>query len=333
MSFFISSYIPFEQFCYFKFVFPEKLKIDENLQILAGDGIFAPSLGGDGQLPTNTFTIDMNANTVLVEGCSQPEFLSSRPFGVIEFSYVLLPDYVSDTAPVELYAYSDYAYTDLVFEESRANGGGLIVTREMLQPGHLDLIEFVPTNYYAFVEDVTYTLSIRPSHDMYAETRIVLSMPENLKFDIARGCTIENYVGAKCELNAATNELMLTDLFTERTPGGTVLKFVISAADNPVGARDAGAWGARTESRYGSEYYIVDGNTGGESFFALAGFIKSTISNTASMTFTTDSKLSLTFETEHDVPQGGKLRIELPIEMEYPAEEELVFSGDRLSSV
>lgn len=28
VSFFISSYIPFEQYCYFKFVFPDKLKID-----------------------------------------------------------------------------------------------------------------------------------------------------------------------------------------------------------------------------------------------------------------------------------------------------------------
>lgn len=29
ISFFMSSYIPFEQFCYFKFIFPEKLRIDE----------------------------------------------------------------------------------------------------------------------------------------------------------------------------------------------------------------------------------------------------------------------------------------------------------------
>lgn len=42
MSFFMSSYIPFEQYCYFKFVFPEKLKIDDALQIITGDGIFKP---------------------------------------------------------------------------------------------------------------------------------------------------------------------------------------------------------------------------------------------------------------------------------------------------
>ena len=31
LYFFLSSYIPFEQFCYFKFVFPKKLKLDENM--------------------------------------------------------------------------------------------------------------------------------------------------------------------------------------------------------------------------------------------------------------------------------------------------------------
>jgi hypothetical protein len=78
----------------------------------------------------------------------------------------LLPEYVDDTNPIEVFAYSDYAYSDLVFEESKKSGGGLIITREMLQPGHLELLEFVPSNDYAFVQDVTYTVSIRPTHDM-----------------------------------------------------------------------------------------------------------------------------------------------------------------------
>lgn len=118
-----------------------------------------------------------------VEGCKQPYTLSSRPYGVVTFSYVLLPDYVTDTDPVELFAYSDNAYQDLVFEESKANNGGLAVTREMLQPGVLDLIEFAPSDYYAYVEDVTYTIQIRPSHDMLPSTRLIIQMPINLKFD------------------------------------------------------------------------------------------------------------------------------------------------------
>ena len=80
----------------------------------------------------------------------------------MELSYVLLPEYVTDTEPIEIYAYSDYAYSDLVFEESKNYGGGLIVTREMLQPGFMELLEFTPSNDYAFVEDVTYTVVIKP---------------------------------------------------------------------------------------------------------------------------------------------------------------------------
>ena len=40
MSFFMSSFIPFEQFCYFKIKFPQKLVIDSALQIIEGEGIF-----------------------------------------------------------------------------------------------------------------------------------------------------------------------------------------------------------------------------------------------------------------------------------------------------
>ena len=71
-----------------------------------------------------------------------PEYISSRPFGVIDFSYVLLPDYVADTDPVEVYAYSDSAYTDLVFLETKESGGGMEISRSILKPGRLDLVDF-----------------------------------------------------------------------------------------------------------------------------------------------------------------------------------------------
>ena len=53
----LGSYIPFEQFCYFKFVFPSTLVIDEALTIVTGDGIFKPSETGYA-LPTTSYTID-----------------------------------------------------------------------------------------------------------------------------------------------------------------------------------------------------------------------------------------------------------------------------------
>ena len=153
-----------------------------------------------------------------------------------------------------------------------------MVTREMLQPGTLDLVEFAPNNYYAYVEGVTYTLKIRPAHDMLTSTRIVLDMPEFLIFDRGAGCTV-TYTECDCAFgdDIDKNTLLLTNCFNERTAGGSLLKFVISFANNPEGARYAGDWGARTEGIFESRYHIVDGNDNGYSFFALPGFVKSNL--------------------------------------------------------
>lgn len=315
ISFFLNSQIPFEQFCYLKFVFPPKLKLDEALSIIEGDGIFAPTLHSN-QLPTTYFRVDLDENTVYVEACTQPEFLSSAPFGAITFSYVLLPDYVADTDAVELFAYSDHAYQDLVFDESIANGGGMPITADMLIPGHLQLLEFSPSSYYASVGNVVYTVTIKPEHDMLPSTRVVLSMPPSLKIN---SCTV-TYTAAACALNSATNELTLTNVFSARTPGGTILKFVVSSGDNPKGARDAGKWGARTEGVFNGQYYVIDGNQEGESFVALAGYIKSALSMSSRKTFDDESELIFQFETEHDVDADGTLKVKLPIEMQFPAE-------------
>lgn len=246
------------------------------------------------------------------------EFLTSRPIGELNLAYVLLPDYVTDTDPIELFAYSDYTYTDIIFEESKENGGGLVITKSMLQPGTLDLVEFVPSSYFSFVKDVTYTVSIRPAHDCLPSHRIVLKMPENLKFDPIKGCTV-TYTAAVCKLLPETNELILSQVFAERTPGGSLLKFVISFADNPIGARYAGDWGARTEGIFDDgKYYIVDGNSSGYSFFAKPGYIKSTLGYTEKKTFMEGADADFTFETEHDIPVGGQLRVSLPVEMAFP---------------
>lgn len=82
------------------------------------------------ELPTTYYEIDLDSNIIYVQGCTQPENLTPRPFGILELSYVLLPDYVTNTAPIEIFAYSDYAYSDLVFEESKSYGGGLVITKE-----------------------------------------------------------------------------------------------------------------------------------------------------------------------------------------------------------
>ena len=54
--------------------------------------------------------MDQIANTVYVEGCKTIDFLSSRPFGVIYFGYIRMPDYIVDTKPFKIYGYSDPGY-------------------------------------------------------------------------------------------------------------------------------------------------------------------------------------------------------------------------------
>ena len=152
----------------------------------------------------------------------------------------------------------------------------------------MELLEFQPSEYYAFVTNVNYTMTIQPSHDCFPSTRIILTMPENLKFDQDEGCKVY-YIAADCELFADRNEIMLTNVFSERTPGGTKIRFIISNGDNPIGARYAGDWGARTERIFDGEYYTVDGNQEGNSFFALPGWIKSDLSYTGDKTFSYDS--------------------------------------------
>jgi hypothetical protein len=181
----------------------------------------------------------------------------------------------------------------------------------------MDLISFRPENFFAFVKDLNYTVTISPSHDMQPSSRVVLTMPEHLIFNPSRGCTVSYTVG-DCKLVAGTNEIILTNVFKERTPGGTVLKFVIKFGDNPIGARYAGDWGARTEGVFEGQYYTVDGAFNGYSFKALPGYIKSTLTYRGTKTFSEESFYDFTFETEHSVPVGGFLRMTLPVEMAFP---------------
>merc|ERR1719253_2423824 len=105
LALYLSSHIPFEKDCYFKFVFPPKLQIDQALSVIEGDGFFRPS---------ETKTI-LNTQEFIVEGCKTTGTLTSRPFGIIEFGYVQLPDYVVDTEPFKIYGFSDAAYTKEIF--------------------------------------------------------------------------------------------------------------------------------------------------------------------------------------------------------------------------
>lgn len=92
---------------------------------------------------------------------------------------------------------------------------------------------------------------------MTPETRIVIDMPELLTFNRTEGCQVI-LTQCNCRIDNTSNALTLTDIFDTDVPGGTLLKFMILSAKNPVGSRPAGAWAIRSEIPVNGNYYIVD---------------------------------------------------------------------------
>ena len=185
-----------------------------------------------------------------------------------------------------------------------------------MAPGILELDEFSPSNFYAFVEDVDYFIAYTPSHSSYPSTRIEVQMPLTLIFE-GDDCTIDKPL-ATCEVDPDTNIVTVTDLFTEVYQGGQKIKFTISKATNPTGSRAAGPWSVTTFRPYEGEYFIVDAGTADESFFAKPGYIRCELDYSVDLTFSDDTSFQFSFETEHDVPEDGYIRIELPDEMAFP---------------
>ena len=138
-------------------------------------------------------------------------------------------------------------------------------------------------------------------------------MPPSLTFDESFGCVV-TYTPAKCEVNYETNELTLSEIFDSAVDAGTILKFVIDKAVNPIGSQEAGPWSARTERIFDGAYYTVNAGYSPTSFFALSGWIRSSISYTDTLTFS-EGSFAFSFLTEHDIPDNGLLEIELPVEM------------------
>lgn len=160
---------------------------------------------------------------------------------------------------------------------------------------------------------MSYTAIIQLKGLVYPSTRIILSMPPRLTFDESFGCVV-TYTPANCEVNYETNELTLSEIFDSAVDAGTILKFVIAKAVNPIGSQEAGPWSARTERIFDGEYYTVNAGYSPTSFFALSGWIRSSIAYSDTLTFS-EGTFAFTFLTEHDIPDNGLLEIELPVEM------------------
>lgn len=71
-------------------------------------------------------------------------------------------------------------------------------------------------------------------------------MPELLTFNRTAGCEVVMTV-CNCSLAEDSNTLTLTNIFDKEFEGGTLLKFIILSATNPLGSRPAGPWSIRSE--------------------------------------------------------------------------------------
>jgi hypothetical protein len=191
--------------------------------------------------------------------------LGSNPQGSVTFSFIKLPPYIERTEPIHVVAYSDERMNYPIISTQQ----NLFIDKEDLKPGLLNLEFFKPSSYFAWTPDVSYTIHIRPTHDLTFDAKIIVTMPENLTFNPADGCTVSLIVG-ECRIiqtavdfhnlgfGRVRNEIEITNWLNGPYEGGNLIKFMISYGKNPTGARSAGPWGVRTENRIGREYYPID---------------------------------------------------------------------------
>jgi len=93
LTIFLTSKIPFQQFCYLRFKFPKELRIDETeLRLIKGDGFMKPPNSRDGTMNTGDYKINGLTNSVDITGCQVVSKLTSQPNGSVTFFYLKLPD-------------------------------------------------------------------------------------------------------------------------------------------------------------------------------------------------------------------------------------------------
>ena len=130
-------------------------------------------------MTSGDYTWNSIENSVTVEACkTTSELRSPRPFGTISFGYIELPDYVVETEPFKIYGWSDAAQRMDIFAQEE--GTGVRLTTNNMKSGPIELIDFTPSDYYAFKENVSFTLVIKTSSLSYPSVRIIIAMPPTI---------------------------------------------------------------------------------------------------------------------------------------------------------
>jgi len=75
-----------------------------------------------------------------------------------------------------------------------------LLNKDQFAPGLMDLNKFQPSNFYARAPNVSYTIWVKPSHDLGTSARVVVTIPANIIFDKDKPCFIGGIPGATCEV-------------------------------------------------------------------------------------------------------------------------------------
>jgi len=233
---YLASSIPFQKNCYFTFKFPPEMKLDDNMLYMEGQGFFKPSINSE-DLHTGLYEVDLQRNTVKVLGCTQENYLGSNPSGSVIFNYIKLPDYIRSSKGIQIDVYSDPKRSMGIIQSHSQ----LILNRDQLEPGLMDLVLFKPSNFYAWTPNVEYTFHIRPSHDLFPSARIIVTLPKHISFDKRQGCTVSQLTG-KCMVTERIDgilktEIVISEFLKSTFYGGSLIKFTICCGRNPTGAR------------------------------------------------------------------------------------------------
>ena len=97
----LTSDIPYEEYCYVKFTFPEQLPLDQRMLAMYGDGFFTSNRRtSDNSLSSGLYTVDLQENSVTVQGCNSVAYLGTNPQGSVTFDMIRLPNYIERTEPI-----------------------------------------------------------------------------------------------------------------------------------------------------------------------------------------------------------------------------------------
>lgn len=96
----------------------------------------------------------------------------------MEFYFIKLPDYITSTDPIDIQAFSLPEMDESC--EIINDPSGVPIEADQMTPGRFDLIAFTPSNFFAFATQVKYSIEVRPQHDLYPDSRLVIKMPPTL---------------------------------------------------------------------------------------------------------------------------------------------------------